>query len=182
MYDSCLNTHPIVALSVVPIDLGSVFVYAEAFNRDLSKWDVGNVTNMGGMFDSASSFNQTWCNPTWYGKISPGDFVSSKGLMKCCGAGKHNTQPISKTPYITCAPCDAGSFTSDLNIDASCKGCPTGWYNEVQKQPFCFPCAPGTFEHVPVQLRTAFINGCSLKKLTSVPLFSFESFKVNIKM
>ena len=159
-----------------------MFYKATKFNRDLSKWDVGNVANMASMFRSASSFNQKWCNPTWDGKISPGDFIFSKGLMKCCGAGKHNTQPISTTPYITCAPCDAGTFTSDLNIDASCKGCPTGWYNKVQKQPFCFPCAPGTFEHVPVQLRTAFINGCSLKKLTSVPLFSFESFKVNIKM
>ena len=164
------------------IDLGLVFHTSLAFNRDLSKWDVGNATNMGEMFKSAGSFNQKWCNPTWDGKISPTDFTNSKGLMKCCGAGKHNTQPISTKPYITCAPCDAGSFTSDLNIDASCNGCPTGWYNEVQKQPFCFPCAPGTFEHVPVQLRTAFINGCSLKKLTSVPLFSFESFKVNIKM
>jgi surface protein len=38
-------------------DMSGTFLYAEAFNGDLSAWDVGNVTDMSRMFQYAGAFN-----------------------------------------------------------------------------------------------------------------------------
>lgn len=38
--------------------MAGMFSGAELFNQDLSLWDVSNVTSMAGMFDTAQSFNQ----------------------------------------------------------------------------------------------------------------------------
>lgn len=35
-----------------------MFLYADSFNQDISKWNVSNVINMNNMFDNAKSFNQ----------------------------------------------------------------------------------------------------------------------------
>jgi hypothetical protein len=112
------------------------------FNSDITKWDVTNIVEMGKMFQWAFVFDKTWCNPNWDGKIAVGDFIGSKGMMKCCGAGKFN-QPQATSPYIVCADCSAGQFTSELNDDISCKDCPKGWYQDEGKRQFCFPCVPG---------------------------------------
>ena len=39
-----------------------MFFYAESFNKDISNWDVSNVTNMDHMFDNAESFNKDISN------------------------------------------------------------------------------------------------------------------------
>ena len=44
-------------MSVVT-DMWGMFLYASAFNQDLSKWDVSAVTAMAYMFSDASAFNQ----------------------------------------------------------------------------------------------------------------------------
>jgi surface protein len=43
-------------------DMEWMFFGAEAFNQDISKWDVSNVTDMGIMFNKAISFNQDISN------------------------------------------------------------------------------------------------------------------------
>ena len=56
-------------------DMHSLFTYESEFNGDISKWDVGNVTNMSGMFEQ-SEFN---------GDISKWDVsnVTSMDAMFC---------------------------------------------------------------------------------------------------
>ena len=39
-------------------DMGGMFNNATAFNQDISGWDVSKVTDMGGMFNNATAFNQ----------------------------------------------------------------------------------------------------------------------------
>jgi len=45
-------------------DMGGMFIGASSFNHDISNWDTFNVINMEGMFVGAESFNQDlsgWC-------------------------------------------------------------------------------------------------------------------------
>ena len=39
------------------MNMESLFVYAESFNKDISSWDVSKVTNMKDLFHFAKSFN-----------------------------------------------------------------------------------------------------------------------------
>ena len=46
-------------------DMGGMFMYASSFNQPLNKWNASNVKGMGGMFAAATSFNQPLHAP-WY--------------------------------------------------------------------------------------------------------------------
>ena len=52
---------------VAPFSLLAVFQDASAFNQDLSNWNTGAVTNMGGMFQSAAAFTDStfFCAGSW---------------------------------------------------------------------------------------------------------------------
>merc|ERR1719174_3637145 len=82
--------------------MGYMFQDASVFNRDLSKWDVSAVTNMGFMFSDAPAFSHQLCGVAWVkSKADKNDmFACSPGSIasKVCETGKrkHEFQPQSK--------------------------------------------------------------------------------------
>ncbi len=68
-----LNWNNIGANTSINVKMNSMFIYAIAFNQDLSSWDVSSVTDMSFMFYNATSFDQNignWdiqnlTNATW---------------------------------------------------------------------------------------------------------------------
>ena len=46
-------------------DMQGMFFRASAFNHDLSRWNVDKVTNMEVMFDRAASFDKVICGEAW---------------------------------------------------------------------------------------------------------------------
>jgi hypothetical protein len=155
---------------------GAVFQRAYAFNGDVSKWNVTtNNIDLLRMFADATSFTQKFCNPTMDGIIGAGDFILTpdpnqdyitkpgKGIMRCCPSGKYNIPKSGSTdyetdyPYIFCHSCNPGYFTSNKNIDLTCKSCPTGWYQDGSGTAFCLPCNAGLYQSEEAQL---FCNNC----------------------
>ena len=57
--------------------MGSMFINAESFNRDISKWDVRNVIDMSHMFQDAYNFNSDISN--W----NVGNVVHMGGMFVC---------------------------------------------------------------------------------------------------
>ena len=73
-----------------------MFYSAEAFNADLSAWNVGSVTSMYNMFYYASAFNQVLCWDLSAVTVTAGMFTGSSGsastsAAKCsCAAGTYH--------------------------------------------------------------------------------------------
>ena len=122
-----------------------MFNQADAFNSDISKWNLQDEVVTAGMFFDAKSFNHKWCNKIWDGKTRPGDFSKSDfGMMKCCATGfKH----LITSTGIDCVKCPVGTFTT-TRYEATCKLCPTGWHQNENGTQFCIPCVPGQTQNL----------------------------------
>ena len=134
-----------------------MFYTAEAFNVDLSQWDVSSVTNMNGMFFEARSFKQKVCGDTWvYSKASQiGMFAGSSGSIfpRLCKSGPTPATTPVKYHFITRIPLSereliartpistsvsTSAFTSTMLSTMACPKCGT-----FAKSGRASCCAPG---------------------------------------
>jgi hypothetical protein len=123
-----------------------VFYNAWIFNADITKWSIAPKAITSNMFTKTQKFDHRWCNSNWDGKIVPGDFEESLGMMKCCRSGEFNGIPIDQVPYIDCEKCQVGQFTNEKNIAVSCKKCSAGWHQNNNGKQYCLPCNPGEYQ------------------------------------
>ena len=124
----------------------TVFYQAYAFNQDISKWDVSKVTNTLDMFNTASSFNRTWCSEDfkiWEGKTVPADFAGSQGRLFCCPPGQYYDSS-STTPFF-CERCGLGKYTINSSIATTCDKCPRGFSAAALGTAECGPCPLGKY-------------------------------------
>ena len=69
-----------------------MFSEAGAFNQDLSKWNVAQVTDMEMMFNGATSFKQEICGGAWVDSSAKKEamFMDSPGNLGCKGRFQPN--------------------------------------------------------------------------------------------
>ena len=118
----------------------AVFSNAYKFNQDVSKWDVSKITNMGEMFNSATSFTQIWCSNDWASRISGADFTNSGGgKVVCCPTGK-----FYNPTAVDCDTCAIGRYNNLTHVTdqlpLSCESCPRNKFAPIAGLPECSDC------------------------------------------
>ena len=89
-FNQPIGNWPISASSV---DMGGMFLSATAFNQDLGAWDVSKVTSLGGIFQSATSFNNSGSN-----SINNWRPISCSNFSQTFGTATSFNQPIGNWP------------------------------------------------------------------------------------
>ena len=131
-----------------------MFFYAKMFDGDISKWDVGSVTDMSRMFCFATAFKQKLCGVSWVrsqaSKIDMFSGSSGSILQTVCTSAKRtlatmeNTRRyVSRRPnpereLITRTPISTPSIIPAI---AHTKACPMCGMFEKSGRLSC--CAPG---------------------------------------
>jgi hypothetical protein len=123
-----------------------VFQHADAFNADVSKWDLSHVVNTGSMFRHATSFARVWCDDAWSKLISDVDFFDTSGKVICCPTGKYYN-----ASQATCEFCASGQYNGVLELDKqlplSCVDCPRNTFAPIQGLPGCSDCESDQFRY-----------------------------------
>ena len=116
----------------------SVFKNAQAFNSDVSKWNVASVISMALMFDGATSFTHIWCSNDWASRISDADFGGT-GKVICCTTGEYYNSTAGNCD--TCAIGQYNDLTHVTNqLPLSCNNCPRNTFAPIEGLPDCSDC------------------------------------------
>ena len=130
-----------------------MFHTAEAFNGDVSKWDMRTVQNANKMFRHATLFNHTWCDDAWLSLTSDADFVGTSAKVICCPTGKY----YNVTEVSSCGFCAPGKYNGVLQVDKqlplSCVDCPRNTFAPFKGLTGCSNCEPDQYRY------NFFLNG-----------------------
>ena len=124
-----------------------VFLQAVAFNADVSKWNIGQVTGTADMFVNAQQFTHRWCSTEWARVITDRAFVGSSGRVICCPPGHfYNDTNGDKS---TCEFCSIGKHNNRTrvtnNLPTSCIVCPRNTFAPIRGLPECSDCEKDQF-------------------------------------
>ena len=104
------------------------------------------------MFNSAESFNRTWCYEDfkrWKGKTETSDFLGSQGLLFCCPPGQiYNTSKALHGDSAPCEECDQGKYIKVSSIRTTCDKCPRGFTAAAPGTATCGECLDRYFSSV----------------------------------
>jgi surface protein len=123
---------------------------ADSFNVDVSKWNVAKVTDMGSMFNLATSFTHIWCSNDWANTISDADF-GGPGKVLCCATGKFYNRTT-----VDCDLCPIGQYNNLTHVTnqlpLSCETCPRNTFAPIRGLPKCSNCESNQYSNASSQL------------------------------